>query len=217
MKFGPGDKSAGQVGRLVRREPGEWWDGNGRRQWWTRRTRRNRGRHSSAPPTVRARDTVALRSRGTDTTGDLSGTGFMLGHHQRWCPKNPAGQRTWCTSGGAAEATSTQRSTAGASPSRCMAMGRVTDMSTKPTFRTEETYETPLTAPRIGAAPARGEGGGRGVQLRGVELNRLVGSGGVETDVSHCRPVIASSSPAPGPRVSAFVVERIARDPFGCI
>ena len=36
--------------------------------------------------------------------------------------------------------------------------------------------------PRIGAAPARGEGGGRGVQLRGVELNPVVGSGGVETD-----------------------------------
>jgi hypothetical protein len=35
---------------------------------------------------------------------------------------------------------------------------------------------------RIGAAPARGEGGGRGVQLRGVELNQVVGSGGVETD-----------------------------------
>jgi hypothetical protein len=34
----------------------------------------------------------------------------------------------------------------------------------------------------IGAAPARGEGGGRGVQLRGVELNQVVGSGGVETD-----------------------------------
>jgi hypothetical protein len=35
----------------------------------------------------------------------------------------------------------------------------------------------------LGAAPARGEGGGRGVQLRGVELNRVVGSGGVETDM----------------------------------
>ena len=34
----------------------------------------------------------------------------------------------------------------------------------------------------LGAAPARGEGGGRGVQLRGVELNQVVGSGGVETD-----------------------------------
>ena len=71
--------------------------------------------------------------------------------------------------------------------------------------------------PGIGAAPARGEGGGRGVQLRGVELNRVVGSGGVETDASHCRPVIASSSPTPAPRVTSLFVERIGRDPFGCI
>gem|GEM_PF-4668492 len=45
----------------------------------------------------------------------------------------------------------------------------------------------PTTKPKwasenLGAAPARGEGGGRGVQLRGVELNQVVGSGGVETD-----------------------------------
>ena len=71
--------------------------------------------------------------------------------------------------------------------------------------------------PRIGAAPARGEGGGRGVQLRGVELNRVVGSGGVETDDPYCRPVIATSSPAPEPRVSALFEEGIVRDPFGCI
>jgi hypothetical protein len=71
--------------------------------------------------------------------------------------------------------------------------------------------------PWKGAAPARGEGGGRGVQLRGVELNRVVGSGGVETDASYCRPVIASSSPTPAPRVTSLFVERIGRDPFGCI
>jgi len=90
------------------------------------------------------------------------------------------------------------------------------------TFRARTTFHarrhmTGGANPRIGAAPARGEGGGRGVQLRGVELNRVVGSGGVETDASYCRPVIASSSPVPGLRVTTLFVERIARDPFGCI
>ena len=48
---------------------------------------------------------------------------------------------------------------------------------------------------RIGAAPARGEGGGRGVQLRGVELNLVVGSRGGGNRQVHCRPEVMGSSP----------------------
>ena len=66
---------------------------------------------------------------------------------------------------------------------------RVGSVLTKAEINSVEIRKPPdisrTSAPTIrikGAAPARGEGGGRGVQLRGVELNRVVGSGGVETD-----------------------------------
>ena len=49
-------------------------------------------------------------------------------------------------------------------------------------YRQGNNFEEMDRPRNLGAAPARGEGGGRGVQLRGVELNQVVGSGGVETD-----------------------------------
>ena len=67
-------------------------------------------------------------------------------------------------------------------PSRRMEMTRVTHQPPKTTFHTEATNDTRTHQPTNRGGPRQGGGRGPRVQLRGVELNRVVGSGGVETD-----------------------------------